>query len=92
MKVYLVYEKYFADWSNGKKDNVLIECAFKKKRRAVKKAKELIRNEAKNFYFDVKIQKKRNPFKRRKEVKFYKNKDKEKLSGSVVLEEIKLVA
>ena len=51
-------------FENGEDDALFIECGYKNKRKAVKKAKELM-NQAKSshLYIDEDIRNKRNPFK-----------------------------
>lgn len=94
MIIYLVYEKFYADFSNGEDDAVFIECAYKSKRKAIKRAKSLI-NESKqyNFFVDECIKNKRNPFKNNNCVDLYRNKtEQEQRVKSIILEEIKLIA
>lgn len=93
MIIYIVYQKYYADFENGEDDQVYIECGYKNKRKAIKKAKELV-NKAKSYlYIDNSIRNKRNPFKNTNCVDLYKEKEEqEQKVGSVILEEIKLVA
>ena len=69
MVIYIVYQKFYADFENGEDDALFIECGYKNKRKAVKKAKELM-NQAKSshLYIDEDIRNKRNPFKN-KEIK-----------------------
>ena len=42
MVIYIVYQKFYADFENGEDDALFIECGYKNKRKAVKKAKELM--------------------------------------------------
>lgn len=94
MKIYLVYEKEYADYENGEDDIVYISSAYKSKRKAIRKAKELLK-EAKNrdLYVDEIINNKRNPFKTNDCVDFYKEKqDQENRVSSIIIEETKLVA
>ena len=64
MIIYIVYQKFYADFENGLDDEVYIECGYKNKRKAVKKAKELMNHAKSNhLYIDEDIRNKRNPFK-----------------------------
>lgn len=94
MKIYLVYEKEYADFENGLDDEVYIEAAYKSKRRAIRKAKELLRKaKDKNLYVDEIITNKRNPFKINNCVDFYKEKEEQEYRvSSIIIEETKLVA
>ena len=83
-----------ADFENGEDDALFIECGYKNKRKAVKKAKELM-NQAKSshLYIDEDIRNKRNPFKNNNWVDLYKEEtEQEERIGSIVMEEIKLIA
>ena len=94
MIIYIVYQKFYADFENGLDDEVYIECGYKNKRKAVKKAKELMNHAKSNhLYIDEDIRNKRNPFKNNNWVDLYKeeNEQEERVS-SIVMEEIKLVA
>ena len=94
MKIYLVYEQFHADWSHCEDDEVFIENAYKNKRKAVKKAKELL-NKAKadSYYIDESQKHRKNPFKNNNCVELYKEEtDQEAKARSIVIEEIKLVA
>lgn len=94
MVIYIVYQKFYADFENGEDDEVYIECGYKNKRKAVKKAKEIL-NQAKSnhLYVDEYIKNKRNPFKNNNVVDLYKEKQQQEYRvSSVVMEEIKLVA
>ena len=42
MIIYVVYEQFYADFENGEDDCVFIECGYKNRRKAIKKAKELM--------------------------------------------------
>ena len=61
MVIYIVYQKFYADFENGEDDALFIECGYKNKRKAVKKAKELM-NQAKSshLYIDEDIRNKRS--------------------------------
>ena len=50
MVIYIVYQKFYADFENGEDDALFIECGYKNKRKAVKKAKELM-NQAKSSHY-----------------------------------------
>lgn len=94
MKIYLVYEQFYADWENGEDDEVFIENAYKNKRKAVKKAKELLNKAKSDSYFIAENQKHRkNPFKTNNCVDLYREEsDQETKVRSIVIEETKLVA
>ncbi len=94
MVIYLVYQKFYADFENGEDDEVFIECGYKNKRRAVKKAKELMSVAISNhLYIDEDIRNKRNPFKNNNWVDLYKQEiEQEERVSSIVMEEIKLIA
>lgn len=94
MIIYVVYEQFYADFENGEDDIVFIECGYKNRRKAIKKAKELM-NQAKSnhLYIDEDITNKRNPFKKNNLVDFYKEEvDQEQKVSSIVIEETKLIA
>lgn len=94
MKIYLVYEQFYADWSNGEDDEVFIENAYKRKRKAIKKAKELLSKAKEDNYFIDESQKKRkNPFKNNNCIDLYREEsDQETKVISISIEETKLVA
>ena len=94
MKIYLIYEKFYADYENGEDDAVFIECAYTNKRKAIKKTKELVKQKkAYQLYIDEQIKNKKNPFKNNNFVDFYSDKvNQEKKVSSIIMEEIKLVA
>lgn len=94
MKIYLVYEREYADFENGEDDEVYIDSAYKTKRRAIKKAKELLKKaKNKNLYVDEYIINKRNPFKTNNWVDFYNQEtNQEYRVSSIIIEETKLVA
>ena len=54
MVIYIVYQKFYADFENGEDDALFIECGYKNKRKAVKKAKELM-NQAKEIHLKITI-------------------------------------
>lgn len=95
MKIYLVYEKDYADFRYTLDDAVYINNAYKNKRKAIKKAKELLKNaKDRNLYIDEDIQNKKNPFKKHNWVDLYEeenNKD-SRVVSSIIIEETKLVA
>lgn len=94
MIIYIVYEKFYADWENGEDDEVFIENAYKNKRKAVKKAKELLNKvRADSYYIDKSQKHRKNPFKNNNCVDFYKEEiDQEIKTRSIIIEETKLVA
>ena len=74
MIIYLVYEMNYADFETGADDNISFCGAYKSKKKAMKKAKELMKNAQKdNLHLDNYISNKRNPFKRNNWVDFYHN-------------------
>ena len=93
MIIYIVYERLFADLENGEDNAVYINKAYRSKRKAIKKAKELMKEAKKYFYIDENIQKLNNPFKKNNVVDFYKEKqNQEKKISSIIIEETKLIA
>lgn len=94
MIIYLVYQKFYADFENGEDDVVCIENGYKNKRKAVKKAKEMLNQAKSNYlYIDEDIRNKRNPFKNNNWVDLYKKEtDQEERVSSIIIEETKLVA
>jgi len=94
MVIYVVYEKFYSDFENGEDDAVFIECSYKNKRKAIKKARELMKRAISNYlYVDEDIVNKRNPFKKNNLVDFYKEKfDQEQKVSSIVIETTKLVS
>lgn len=94
MVIYIVYEKFYADYENGEDDAVFIECSYKNKKKAIRKAKALMHQAKQNhFYIDENVTNKRNPFKRNNLVDFYKEEmDQEQKVSSIVIEQTKLVA
>jgi len=94
MVIYIVYEKFYSDFENGEDDAIFIECSFKNKKKAIKKAKALM-NEVKSrhLYIDENIKNKKNPFKKNNLVDFYKEEiGQEQKVSSIGIEETKLVA
>ena len=94
MIIYLVYEKDYADFENGEDDVVYINSAYKSKKKAIRKAKSLLKKAKNNkLYVDECISNKRNPFKTNNCVDFYKQeKDQEFRVSSIIIEETKLIA
>lgn len=92
MVIYIIYQKYYADFENGEDDAVFIECGYKNRRKAVRKAKELVNKAKSNFYIDNSIKNKKNPFRNTNCVDLYKDEEQENKVSSVVMEEIKLIA
>lgn len=94
MIVYVVYEMNYADIEKGTDDNISFCGAYKNKRKAMKKAKELVNNAKNdNLYIDNYIQNKRNPFKKNNCVDFYHdNNCQDYRVSSIVMEETKLIA
>lgn len=92
MIIYIVYQKFYADFENGEDDIVYIDCAYKSRRRAIKEAKAEI-NKEKNLYIDKNIKNKKNPFKHNRCVDFYKEEyEQKKKVSSIIMEEVKLIA
>lgn len=94
MIIYLVYEKSYADFENGEDDEVYINSAYKSKRKAIRKAKVLLKDAKKRkLYVDEDITNKKNPFKNNNWVDFYKQEtDQEYRVSSIIIEETKLIA
>ena len=93
MIIYVIYQKFYADFENGEDDAVFIECGYKNRRKAIRKAKELLNKAKSNFYIDNDIKNKKNPFKNTNCVDLYKEEEEqENRVSSIVMEKIKLVA
>lgn len=94
MIIYLVCEMNYADFETGLDDNMSFCGAYKNKRKAIKKAKELIKNAQKdNLYMDNYISNQKNPFKRNNCVDFYHdNENQDYRVTSIIMEETKLIA
>ena len=94
MIIYLVYEKNYADFENGEDDEVYIDSAYKSKKKAIRKAKVLLKKAKNNkLYVDEDIENKRNPFKANNCVDFYEQEtDQEYRVSSIIIEETKLIA
>ena len=90
MIIYLVCEMNYADFETGLDDNISFCWAYKNKRKAIKKAKELIKNAQKdNLYMDNYISNQKNPFKRNNCVDFYHdNENQDYRVTSIIMEEI----
>lgn len=94
MVIYIVYEKENADVEIGKADSIYIHGAYKSKRKANRKAKEILKKlENKKLYIDEDLEKTKNPFKRTCWVDLYKEKENQSEAvSSIILEETKLIA
>ena len=94
MVIYVVYKKDYADFENGEDDEISINSAYKNRRKAIKKAKDILKEfKQKNLYLDEDIKNKRNPFKNNNCVDFYKQRtNQEYKTNSIIIEETKLIA
>lgn len=94
MIIYLVYEMNYADYKTGADDNISFCGAYRNKKKAMKKAKELMKNAQKdNLYVDNYISNKRNPFKRNTWVDFYHDDEcQDYRVSSIIMERTKLIA
>ena len=94
MVVYVVYEMNYADFETGLDDNISFCGVYKNKRKAIKKAKELMRNAQKDdLFIDNCIHGKKNPFKNNNCVDFYHDDVcQDDRVSSIVMEETKLIA
>ncbi len=94
MIIYLVYEMNYSDLETGLDDSISFCAAYKNKKRAMKKAKQLMRDAQKdNLHIDNNIENKKNPFKRNNCVDFYHDNDCQDYKvTSIVMEETKLIA
>lgn len=94
MNIYVIYEKNYADFKTGLDDNISFLGAYKNRRKAMRKAKELIKNaKADNLYIDNQIDNKRNPFKKNNSVDFYyDNEEQDYVITTIGMEETKLIA
>ncbi len=94
MNIYIVYEMNYADFETGLDDNISFCGAYKNKRKAMRKAKELMKKAQKdNLYVDNYISNKKNPFKRNNCVDFYHDDDcQDYRVTSIIMEETKLIA
>jgi len=94
MIIYVVCEMNYADFETGLDDNVSFCKAYKSKKRAIKKAKELMRQAQKeDLHVDREISNKKNPFKKNNCVDFYHdNECQDYKVSSIIMEETKLVA
>lgn len=84
----------YADFETGEDGEILFCGAYKNKRKAIKKGKELMNNAKKNeLYLDNYIRNKKNPFKTNNWVDFYQDdREQENRVKSIIMEETKLVA
>ena len=94
MIIYLVYEKWYADFENGEEDEIHIDAAYKNRRKAIRKAKNLLKKAKDNqLYIDEEMKNIKNPFKTYDCVDFYEKKtDQEYRVSSIVIQETKLIA
>lgn len=94
MVIYVVCEMNYADFETGLDDNISFYGAYKNKRKAMKKAKELMKNAQKDdLYIDNYISNKRNPFKNNNCVDFYHDDEcQDYRVSSIIMEETKLIA
>ena len=94
MIIYLVYEMNYADFETGLDDNVSFCAAYKNKRRAMKKAKQLMKEaQEDNLHIDNSISNRKNPFKKYNCVDFYHDSDCQDYKvTSIRIEETKLIA
>lgn len=94
MVVYVVYEMNYADFETGLDDSISFCGVYKNKRKAIKKAKELMRSAQKdNLFIDNYISGRRNPFKNNNWVDFYNDDDcQDNRVSSIVMEETNLIA
>lgn len=94
MIIYLVCEINYADFETGAYENIFFYGAYKKKKKAMKKAKEVMQEVRKdNLYLDKCISNKRNPFKRNNRVDFYHSTECQDYKvTSIIMEETKLIA
>lgn len=93
MKIYVIYQQYYADFENGEDDAVYMCAAYKNKRKAAKKGIALIKEEKRNHCIDKNIKNNRNPFKSSNRVDFYTSREEQtdKVT-SIFIEKMKLVA
>lgn len=94
MVIYIVYEMNYADFETGSDDSVSFCGAYKSRKKAMRKAKQLVKNAQKdNLFIDNYIDNKRNPFKRNNWVDFYHyDSCQDYKVTSIVMEETKLIA
>ena len=93
MIIYVVYEMNYADLETGADDNVSFCGAYRNKRKAMKRTRELMNNAKKdNLYIDKCIEYQKNPFKRNNWVDFYHDEEcQDYRVTSIVMEETKLI-
>ena len=94
MIIYLVYEKNYVNCDKCKDDKIYINAAYKNRKKAIRKAKILLKKaKDNNLYVDKKIKNKRNPFKTNNCVDFYKKETEQEYKvSSIIIEETKLIA
>ncbi len=94
MIIYVIYEINYADFKTLLNDEMYFYGAYKNKRKAMRKAKELMKNAQKdNLHLDNDISNKKNPFKRTNWVDFYSDDEcQEERVTSIIMEETKLIA
>ena len=94
MVIYIVYEMNYADFETGQDDNIMYCGAFKNKRKAMKKAKELMKEAQKdNLYLDNFIKNRKNPFKTNNWIDFYHDEEcQDYRVSSIIMQKTKLVA
>lgn len=94
MNIYVIYEKNYVDYKTGLDDNISFLVAYKNKRKAIRKAKELIKNAKEDrLFMDNQIENKRNPFKKCNTVDFYYDKEyQDCVVTTIGMEETKLIA
>ena len=94
MNIYVIYEKNYVDFKTGMNDNISFLGAYKNRRKAVRKAKEVVRNvKADNLFIDNQIKNKQNPFKKNNSVDFYHDREvQDYVVTTIGLEETKLIA
>ena len=94
MKIYVVYEKNYVDFKTGMDDTLLFCGAYKSRKKAMRKAKALIKAaKADDLFMDKQIVNKRNPFKNCSYVDFYHDaRDQDYVVTTIGMEETKLIA
>lgn len=94
MNIYVIYERNYANLKTDLDDNISFLGTYKNKRKAIRKAKELVRNaKADNLYIDNQIDNQRNPFKKNSSVDFYYDKEyQDCVVTTIGMEETKLIA
>lgn len=94
MVIYIVYEMNYADFETGLDDNISFFEAYKGKRKARRKAKQLMKKAQKdNLFIDNYISNKKNPFKNNDLVDFYHDEEcQDYRVSSIGMKELKLIA